>query len=81
MLATVEWSTEKIRASVPKYPDALSAAKCPPELQQRLEELLELNRSNRLDDDTRQELDRFMKLNSAIWKLKAKALEKQSRGQ
>jgi hypothetical protein len=80
MLTTIEWSAEKILASLPKEPDALLAAKCPPELQQRLAELLELNRSDSLDDETRQELDRFMELNSAIWKLKAKALKKKSRG-
>jgi hypothetical protein len=70
----LDWSIEDVIKSVPKDPDKLLAYKLPPELQRRASELLALRKAGRDDDETRDEIERFLKLDSEIMELKARAL-------
>ncbi len=79
MLTTVDWSIESFAKTLPKDPDKLLMLKLPADMQQRAEELLELRKSDRLDDETRSEIKRMLQLESHIWKLKAAVLEAKAR--
>ncbi len=74
-----KWSAKKILGSLPKDPEKLLAYKFPDELQDRAEELLRLSHANLLDNETRNELKRFLQLDSRIFKLKAKVLGARNR--
>lgn len=77
---TLDWSIDEVIKSLPKDPDKLLAYKLPPDLQRRASELLALRKAGRDDDDARDEIERFLKLDSRIMELKARVLRAKRRG-
>ncbi|HLX63750.1 MAG TPA: hypothetical protein VKX17_20940 [Planctomycetota bacterium] len=71
---TMDWSIEDVIKSLPKDPDKLLACKLPPELQRRASELPAMSKSGEMDADSKEELERMLRLESRVVGLKAKAL-------
>jgi len=66
------------KKNLPKDPEALLRHKAPPEMQERISELLELNREGRASPEDLAEMEQIRKLELKILGLKAKALQKRN---
>ena len=62
MRTTIGLSVAEIAKLLPKDPDALLAFKLPPEMQERIAELLELNSAGALSGDETHELEQIRKI-------------------
>ncbi|HLX64731.1 MAG TPA: hypothetical protein VKX17_25900 [Planctomycetota bacterium] len=71
----IDWSFKSIKKLLPKEPGALLAFRLPAEMQERVDELLELNQSGSLDAEGAGELERVRQLELKLRGLKAKALD------
>ena len=60
--------------AIPLDPHELLKFKFPSEIQRRISELLELNKKQTLDEEARQELDRYLAAEVVVRVLKAKAI-------
>lgn len=81
MRTMIDWSFKEIKKMLPKDPEALLAFKLPAEYQERIHELLEMNREGILSAEDREEMKAVFKLEGKILRMKAKVLEKQNREQ
>lgn len=79
MHTAIDWSFKEIKKLLPKDADALLAFKYPPEMQERIAELLEQNSDGTLNEEEARELKQIRKIELKILGLKAHALEQKSR--
>ena len=76
----IDWSFKEIKKLLPKDPEALLAFRLPVEMQERVNELLELNQAGRLDAEGAEELGCVRQLELKLRGVKAKALGQSSSG-